>query len=129
MRKITREMLKIYKPLSGLDWMNYRIYRDEDLTFHHIIKKNDGGKNRIDNGALLLPAPHQYLHLIESIDKDVYRMLNDIFKMINRQGYEPTIGERLVIENLLCNFEDKHKNDIGYNGKVLIKAEYTLRDF
>jgi hypothetical protein len=52
MKKITRDMLKIYKPYSGLDWMNYKIIR-KDMTAHHILKKEDGGKLEQCNIALL----------------------------------------------------------------------------
>lgn len=93
MRRITRNMLEIYKPLSGLDWMNYKIVRKEDLTFHHIVKKENGGKNRINNGALLMPVGHTYLHLIESVDFTTYETLNNVFAAINKQGYEPTFEE------------------------------------
>lgn len=52
MKKITKEMLKIYKPVSGLDWMNYRIVR-RDMTAHHIIKREEGGRLEQNNVALL----------------------------------------------------------------------------
>ena len=52
MKEITREMLKIYKPISGLDWMNYKIVR-RDMTAHHILKKEAGGKLEQSNIALL----------------------------------------------------------------------------
>ena len=55
MKQITREMLHIYKPLSNMDWMNYRLVR-KDLTFHHLVKREDGGKQVISNGALLMPV-------------------------------------------------------------------------
>ena len=64
MKRITKEMLKIYVPISGLDWMNYRIIRDIDLSFHHIVKKSDGGKEITGNGALLIAPSHNYLHAI-----------------------------------------------------------------
>lgn len=52
MKQITREMLKIYQPLSNMDWMNYRLVR-KDLTAHHILKKEDGGRLEQSNIALL----------------------------------------------------------------------------
>ena len=61
MKKITREMLKIYKPYSGLDWMNYKIVK-RDMTAHHIIKRENGGKMQIDNIAPLMLIAHQYFH-------------------------------------------------------------------
>lgn len=52
MNKITSEMLKIYKPISNLDWMNYKLVK-KDVTRHHIIKKEVGGKLELNNIALL----------------------------------------------------------------------------
>lgn len=129
MRRITRNMLEIYKPLSGLDWMNYKIVRKEDLTFHHIVKKENGGKNRINNGALLMPVGHTYLHLIESVDFTTYETLNNVFAAINKQGYEPTFEERFAIETLLYSFEYRYKDKYTSNGKRLIKYEFMNRDF
>ena len=121
-------MLKIYEPVSNLDWLNYRIVRKSDLTFHHIQKRCDGGKEVIENGALLLPVPHQYLHLIEYRDKDIYIAINKIFEYINRQKHEPTEEQRLMIEYLLRSFEDNHRWDKGSKGKLLIKHKYLDRD-
>ena len=73
MKEITKEMLKIYKPYSNLDWMNYRLVK-KDLTFHHIKKREDGGEQIIENGALLMPIAHQYLHIIEY--KDINKNLS-----------------------------------------------------
>ena len=128
MKQVTKEMLKIYEPVSNLDWLNYRIVRKSDLTFHHIQKRCDGGKEVIENGALLLPVPHQYLHLIEYRDKDIYIAINKIFEYINRQKHEPTEEQRLMIEYLLRSFEDNHRWDKGSKGKLLIKHKYLDRD-
>ena len=127
MKKQCQEMLKIYKPLSGLDWMNYKITRKNDLTFHHIIKKQHGGTLDIDNGALLLPTAHQYLHIIEYKDLKTYLVLNKLFKIINQQMREPTQEQRQIIEYLLCEFENYHRYDKTSKGKVLIKREYLKR--
>lgn len=127
MKQVTKEMLKIYKPISNLDWLNYRIVRKSDLTFHHIQKRCDGGKEVIENGALLLSTPHQYLHLIEYRDKETYIAINKIFEYINQQRYEPTEEQRLMIEYLLRSFEDKHIGDKSSKGKSLIKHKYLER--
>ena len=129
MRKITRNMLKIYKPLSELDWMNYRIVKESELTYHHIIKKCDGGKNIISNGAILLPIAHQYLHLIESVDINRYERLNKIFKDINNSSKEPTRDMRILIEYLLSEFEYRNIDKVMNNGKRLIKCEFKDRGF
>lgn len=129
MNRITHDMLKIYKPLSGLDWLNYKIVRKEDITYHHIVKKEHGGKNTIDNGALLIYNAHRYLHIIENMDANTYNTLNNIFRMVNKQGFEPTFEERLVIETILCNFEKRYQNVENSKGKRLIRYEFLHRDF
>lgn len=130
MKQITREMLRIYKPLSNMDWMNYKLVK-KDLTFHHIVKAELGGKRVVSNGALLMPVAlvHRYLHLIECKDIETYEHINEIFKIVNRQEYEPTRDQREIIEYLLQDFEYKHRNDKNSKGKTLIKREYKKRFF
>jgi len=128
MNRVTKEMLKIYKPLSNLDWMNYHLVR-KDVTFHHIQKHENGGKRTIENGALLMPVAHQYLHLIEFKDINTYVAINKLFKFINEQKHEPTVEQRMLIEYLLCEFERVHKWDKGSKGKLLLQRKYLERDF
>lgn len=127
MKEITKEMLKIYKPYSNLDWMNYRLVK-KDLTFHHIKKREDGGEQIIENGALLMPIAHQYLHIIEYKDINTYISLNKLFEIINRQQYEPTREQREIVEYLLGQFEILHKDSKNSKGKTLIKWNYKQRD-
>lgn len=122
-----QDMLKIYVPYSGLDWMNYDII-DNKLSFHHIIKKCDGGKKKIENGAILQSeTSHPYLHLIEYIDINYYKELNKIFKIINNQRCEPTIEQRILIEEILKDFEDRYKWKKSQKGDLLIKTKYRKR--
>lgn len=126
MNKITKEMLKIYKPISNLDWMNYKLVK-KDVTRHHIIKKEDGGRLEISNIALLMPIPHQYLHLIECKDIDTYIALNKIFKVINNQQHEPNKDQREIIEYLLQDFEYHNRNERNSKGKLIIQKKYKDR--
>ena len=127
MKQITKEMLRIYPAISGLDWMNYRLVK-KNLTAHHIIKKEDGGKlERCNIALLLMPIPHQYLHIIEFKDWKTYKHINDVFKLVNEQGYEPTKEQRETIEYLLSKFERVHEKDRNSKGKILIKSEYKQR--
>jgi hypothetical protein len=126
-KRITREMIKIYKPL-GRDWLNYKVTQSNPLTFHHIEKKCDGGKEELSNGALITVLGHQYLHLIECRDKETYLLLNKMFKMINTQGTAPTPEQREIIEYLLKEFEVLHKNDKNSKGKTLIQYKYLKRE-
>lgn len=126
MKRVVQDMLKIYKPYSNLDWMNYKLVK-KDVTFHHIKKKCDGGRLEISNGSLLMPNSHAYLHLIEFLDFNTYIALNEIFKDINIQGYEPQRDQRLIIESLLSDFESIHRWDKGNKSKILIKHKYLER--
>lgn len=128
MKIVVREMLKIYQPISRLDWLNYRLIKG-DVTYHHIQKRTDGGRRTIENGALLMPVAHQYLHLIECRDDETYKKLNEIFKVINEQRCEPSESQRKVIEYLLREFEDIHRYDKGSKGKLLLQKKYLAREF
>lgn len=121
-------MLKIYRPLSGLDWMNYRLVR-KDVTFHHIVKRENGGKMAIDNGAILMPIAHQYLHIIECKDIETYNAINKVLKYVNEQGYEPTGEQRDIIEYMLKEFEKVHEKDKNARGKALIRMAYKQREW
>lgn len=128
MDSVKREMLKIYKPISNLDWMNYKLVK-KDITFHHIVKAENQGKRTIENGALIMPVGHQYLHLIECKDIETYIAINKIFKYVNQQMCEPTREQREIIEYLLQEFEKVHRWDKGNKGKLLIQRKYLERSF
>lgn len=127
MKEIAIEMLKIYKPVSNLDWMNYRLVKN-DITVHHIIKREHGGKLEIDNLAILITTSHQYLHIIEYRDIETYNAINKLFRYINQQRREPTEEQRQIIEYLLQGFEEKHKDDINAKGKKMIKKSFLRRN-
>ena len=68
MKAITRELIYLYHPRQ-IDWMGYELRSITDLTYHHIQKREDGGRLTLDNGALLRgDTAHEYLHIIESKD-------------------------------------------------------------
>lgn len=127
LKNIVCKMLKIYVPYSNLDWMNYKLVK-ENISFHHIKKKVDGGKKVIENGAILQNnTSHPYLHLIEIIDINTYLELNNIFKDINSQKHEPTLMQRGIVEDILLTFEEKHRWDKDRDGNLLIKRKYLKR--
>ena len=126
MKQVTKEMIEIYKPLD-LDWMNYRVTRQNPITFHHIKKAEHGGLYTFDNGALLTETGHRYLHIIEYKEIKLYDMLNKMFEIINRQRHAPTQEQREIIEYLLNEFYNLHKEDKTSKGKRLIKFDYTKR--
>jgi hypothetical protein len=126
MKEVTKELIKIYKPVD-LDWLNYRVTRQNPLTYHHIIKREHGGLYTLDNGALLTQTGHHYLHIIEYKEIKLYEMLNKMFEIINKQRHAPTPDQREIIEYILNEFYQLHKNDKNSKGKTLIKFDYTQR--
>ena len=126
MRTITKEMIKIYN-LDKWCFMGYKL--DKTATFHHIVKKEHGGKEEIDNGAVLNPFAHQYLHIIEYKDIGTYEPINRILKVINEQRDRPTKEQLEIISYLLRMFEEDHSNDKSSKGKRLIRHQYLDRKY
>lgn len=84
-------MLKIYKPLElGVDWLDYKIVRANDLTFHHIQEVRNGGKRIITNGAILVRQSHEYLNYLDNRYHKYYEELNQLFKELNMTMLPPT---------------------------------------
>lgn len=126
MKPIVKEMLKIYR-VKPLDFMGYKVTKENPYTFHHIQKRCDGGLATIDNGAILTLVAHEYLNIIEFKDISTYYALNEMFKIINRQGYAPTVEQYQIINAMLEMFEEKHERDRNSKGKLLIKQKYLKR--
>ena len=124
MRYVTSELIHVFQP-KDIDWMGYEINTVKDLSYHHLIKKADGGLYTFDNGALLRSdTSHQYLHLIEAKDLDMYIYINNLLKNINTQGYKPSIRQLMAIRAILEQFEREHCSDRTNKGKPLIKTRY-----
>lgn len=76
-------MLNIYKPRKDLDWMGYKMTKNNPYTFHHIKEKRDGGKAEIKNGAILTADAHHYLNYLDSYCPEAYDKFQEIFRFIN----------------------------------------------
>lgn len=86
MKSILNSMILLYK-IENIDWMGFTIDKITSLTFHHIIKAENGGKYAADNGAILTKRAHDFLHCIEGKDIKIYNEINRLFKIINlKQG-------------------------------------------
>jgi hypothetical protein len=57
----------------------------------------------------------------------LFDMLNKMFEIINRQKHAPTPEQRQIIDYLLEEFYQLHKDDKTSKGKRLIKYDYTKR--
>ena len=128
MKNITKIMIDQYN-VQKIDWMGYKLNKDNPYTYHHLIKRENGGKETIENGAILTRIAHEYLHKIECKDIELYNYINNVLKQINEQGFGPLKRQLLAIDFILRQFEKEHFGDSTKKGKVLIKNEYLKRDF
>lgn len=132
MRNVTQEMIKDYRiDKLGYDFMGYEIKNKKFLSFHHLIvprrncKKEGLGEGYYKwNGAILVQySSHEYLHLIEQKDYE-------IFLRITSEMIDQNLKGKLDLENLkqirdlLLYFEKEHLHDSSKKGKRLIKSEY-----
>lgn len=132
MKEITKLMINDFKIKQlGYDFMGYKFDKTIDLSFHHlIIPHRDCKKNRLGegylywNGAILnQETAHDYLHIIENIDRE-------IFLKITSEMIDENIKKKLDIENLrnirdlLIYFEKEHDTDKTKKGDYLIKRKY-----
>ena len=135
MRELTIKMIKDFKLMkAGIDFMGYKIDRKESLSFHHlIIAKRDCRELNMGegywywNGAILMQrTAHEYLHLIECKDIEIFNLVSSEMVDINVKGYldKENIDK---IDELLKYFERKHANSRNKKGKLLLKEEYIRR--
>ena len=126
MKNVTKLIIRIYN-VKKIDGMGYKVSNDNPYTYHHLKKKEYGGKEDLKNGAILTDIAHKYLHIIESRDKELYDLLNNVLWQINEQGFAPLKRQLLAIDFILRQFEEKYKNQTNSKGKQLIKNKYFKR--
>lgn len=135
MREITKLMINEYKIMKlGIDFMGFYIDRKSNLSFHHLIVPHRSCKNAglgegylWWNGAILRQnTSHDYLHLIEAKDYDVFSSITSEMIDMNIKGYLD-IENLKYIDECLKIFEREHCADRGKKGRLLIKEEYTRR--
>lgn len=112
MYKSLDDIITIYG-VEEYDWLNFKITKENKLTYHHLLKRQNGGRHGIDNGAPLTTLGHNYLHQIEARDYEIYIKLNNILKRINTSGTAPTNDDIKLIEQLFLEFETKHYEELN----------------
>lgn len=128
MKEVTKLIMNEFKIKQlGYDFMGYSLQRGDIYTFHHLIVPNrNGGPYARWNGAILCSTPHQYLHLIEAKDYDMFSYLTSEMIDMNIKGFLDSSNLRRI-DDILTLFEREHSSDRNKKGKVLIKEEYTRR--
>ena len=133
MKEVTKLMINDFKIMKlGYDFLGYKVNRKQDLSYHHLIipRRHCKGAGLGEgylywNGAILRQnTSHDYLHIIEKIDPD-------IFYELTSEMIDENIKGRLDIDNLkrirdlLLYFEREHDHDTSKKGKLLIKREFV----
>lgn len=133
MKEITSQMTKYYKLNKlGYDFMGYTFTNSKQLSFHHtIIAKRDCKELQIPengyiwvNGVILRQdTSHDYLHVIEHIDPEIFDLITS--ELIDENIKGRIDKENLIaIRDLLLNFEKDHTHERTRRNKQLIKREY-----
>ena len=135
MREITRLMIREYNIKKlGYDFMGYSFTNINSLSFHHLIVPHRECKNlHIEkdgytkwNGAILYTTPHEYLHLIEAKDYELFLKITSEMTDINIKGYIDR-QNLIYIDDCLNYFEKEHSGKTTKKGKPLIKEAYLKR--
>lgn len=132
MKQITHDMIETFK-INKLkyDFMGYTFKRTNELSFHHlIIPKRDckaqglGDGYLFWNGAILKQnTSHDYLHIIERIDRKRFEQITEILVYENQM--KKLDKESLIrIREFLLDFEEKYKYEETKGGHRLIKSQY-----
>lgn len=125
-------MIKDFKIMKlGIDFMGYKVDRKEYLSFHHLVVPHRNCKEFglgegyfYWNGAILMQRnSHEYLHLIEQKDIEIFSFITSEMIDMNILG---RLDEKNLknIDDVLTLFEREHCSDRGSKGKYLIKEEY-----
>lgn len=125
MSDILKIMIKIWD-MASIDWLGYD--NEERYSFHHLIKKSNGGKKIISNGAVLHQNSHAYLHTIEYYDLDKYIFLNKILREVNNQKYMTSKEQLKQIRYVLLEFQREYEGKNSSRDKPIIKKEYKLKE-
>ena len=132
MKEITEKMIKDFRIMKlGFDFMGYKVDRKQSLSFHHLIVPHRESKDYgigegylYWNGAILRQnTSHDYLHIIEAKDYDLFLAITSEMIDQNIKGYLDK-QNLIYIRDCLLTFEREHCSDRTKKGKLLIKDEF-----
>ena len=102
-------MARIYNTYER-DWLGDPIYTIEQLTRHHIVKKQFGGENGISNYALLTKTSHAFIHYLEDNYNAEYKQLNNLFLELNRSCKPPSEEYYSEVKKIIKRVKKQEKN-------------------
>ena len=132
MKDVTRAMIhEFHLNKLGYDFMGYEFANSKQLSFHHLIIAKKDCKNLgygdgyfYWNGAILKQkTSHDYLHIIQRIDPQIFREITKEMIDENKKGYLDR-DNLLRIKYILEYFEREHCGDVNKHGYHVIREEY-----
>jgi len=99
MDAVLSQLIKIFEP-KNVDWMGYKVTKQNPYTYHHIKEKRKGGKATIDNGAILSRQAHDHLNYLELYVPDAYNDWQNLFRYFNALKRPLTEKEHELIEKI-----------------------------
>ncbi len=111
---------------NGYDFMGYFFDDKKQLSYHHIIPRHYGGKTTYENGSLLVRSTaHNYIHVIEALDYNLFIELSHELKQEHLDGI--TKEHLIAIRQMLELFESRHQGEYSKNGLLIIKEDFVRR--
>lgn len=136
MKMVTNLMINEFKLRElGMDMMGYKVVRDNDYSFHHlIVPHRDCKRKKIEsdgyvrwNGAILsTKSAHPYLHLVEQYKRAYFEDITHQLINMNQKGYVD-VEDLRIIHEILYEFELLYDYEVSHKGKIIIKPEYRKR--
>lgn len=136
MKMVTNLMINEFKLRElGMDMMGYKVVRDNDYSFHHlIVPHRDCKRKKIEsdgyvrwNGAILSgKTAHPYLHLVEQYKRAYFEDITHQLISMNQKGYVD-VEDLRIIHEILHEFELLYDYEVSHKGKIIIKPEYRKR--
>ena len=135
MNDITKLMIEMYKlEQLGYDFMGYEFNKSKLLSFHHLILSHQQCKQKglgdgywVWNGAILVQnTSHNYIHMIQRYDLDMFNAITSELIDENNKGYID-INNLMAIDDILRCFEKEYCSARTKKGNLVVKPEYTRR--
>lgn len=125
MNKVVRQMVKTYKIKKlKYDFAGYYFINTKELSFHHLLvpSRLDGDYKPYNGVILKQSTSHDYMHLIEKVDPELYDLITLELYKENINGI--TLENIKRIRDVFLYFESNYSSLLDKNGKSLIKEKY-----
>ena len=136
MKQVTNLLINDFKIKElGYDFLGFSLQKNCILSFHHLIlskeycKKAKLGKGYwYWNGVILVQSTaHEYLHLIQRYDDELFRYITSEMIDMKVKGFLDLYNLQ-NIQDILDYFEYQHIEEKTDKGNYIIKERYLERN-